>query len=699
MSWHNEPALAHQLRALEGAAKIRASEAALLALKGKLNAHVVEIISTAIPVASRADFPFPSDANGALLEAQWRQTTEAWGKFFDRDPSRQPNHLLAYARALTAAGEIGNAARQMERALAPGAPYAFFPRAAKLVETICGQFPAPLRKTKIAILSTSTTSLLTPVFEALTLRDRIEADVYQGLYGAWEQEILDPGSALHRFAPQIVFIIHHWRDLEPDAGQAIAKRKALWKQLSDAHGCHIVQFGFDYPAEEPYGYLGGTLPGGRTKLIEQTNQQLREQAPSYVSILDQTAVSRQTGASWQDQQSWAMFKQHPSTGALPALAEHMMAHARAVLGLTKKVIVLDLDNTLWKGVIGEDGIDGIEIGPGTPAGESHQALQQYLLDLKKRGILLAVNSKNNLDDAKLPFEKHPHMALRLDDFAAFTANWQDKATNLREMAEKLSLGLDSFVFLDDNPLEREWVRTQLPQVMVIEPGPNVFHYMAALDRGMPFFALSLSTEDLSRADQYRSEQVRETLKATSQSMEEFLAQLQLAAAAAPVTAANLARVTQLINKTNQFNVTTKRYNEVQVAQMAAQPGAWVGAFNLEDRMGSYGLIGVVACVPGPESGLWQVDTWLMSCRVLGRQMERFMFDRLIEAAIAGGIERIRGTYKKTAKNGLVNDLFDQFGFTRLSEAEEGVEYELAVPAQPVQTAPFVRNLSAPAEPR
>ena len=693
MSLHKESALAHQLRALDGAAKVAAAEAALVALNGKFDVQCVEQIASAIPVPLRQTFPFPGDPNGALLKALWQQSTEAWEKFFALGDSRDSNHLLAYARALSATGQVAQAARQLELAMTPGLPYAFFPRAAKLVETIRSQFPTPLRKTKIAILSTSTTSLLAPVFEALTLRDKIQSEVYQGLYGAWEQEILDPSSALHSFGPQIVFIIQHFRDLDPDVDQAVSKRKALWKQLSAAHGCHIVQFGFDFPAHEPYGYLGGTLADGRTKRIEQINQSMRDEAPAYVSILDQAAVQRQTGAAmWEDQQSWAMFKQHPTTAALPALAEHMLAHTRAVLGLTKKVMVLDLDNTLWKGVIGEDGLDGIEIGPGTPAGEAHQALQRYVLELKKRGILLAVNSKNNLEDAKLPFEKHSHMELRLDDFAAFTANWLDKATNLRDMAEKLSLGLDSFVFLDDNPLEREWVRSQLPQVMVIEPGPNVFHYLAALDRGMPFFALSLSSEDLSRADQYRSEQVRETLKATAQSMEDFLSQLQLAAQATPVTSANLGRVTQLINKTNQFNVTTKRYTEAQVTRMVEQPGSWIAGFNLEDRMGSYGLIGVVACLPA--EGDWHVDTWLMSCRVLGRQMERFMFDRLIEAAIARGVKRIIGTYKRTAKNGLVKDLFDQFGFKRTSETDEAVVYELAVPQQLTISAPFVRHQKA-----
>ena len=274
---------------------------------------------------------------------------------------------------------------------------------------------APLRLTRIAILGTSTTSLLTPIVQALAFRDRIQADYYEGIYGAWEQEIIDQSSGLYRFSPQILFIVNHWRDLnlpaveDPWVEQQVNHRKELWKRISETCGSHVVQHGFDFPAQEPYGYLGNSLPGGRTQMIETLNRRMREEAPPYVSILDLDAVSRQVGTqNWQDAQSWAMFKQHPATAALPTLAEHMLAHIRAVIGLTCKVMVLDLDNTLWKGVIGEDGLDGIEIGLGTPAGEA-SCIAAILPRSEKARILLAVNSKNNLEDAKLPFEKHSHM--------------------------------------------------------------------------------------------------------------------------------------------------------------------------------------------------------------------------------------------------------------------------------------------------
>jgi FkbH-like protein len=314
-----------------------------------------------------------------------------------------------------------------------------------------------------------------------------------------------------------------------------------------------------------------------------------------------------------------------------------------------------------------------------------------MLDLKRRGILLAACSKNNPEDAQLPFLRHTHMALRLEDFAAFRANWEDKATNLRAIAQELSLGLESFVFLDDNPLEREWVRSQLPEVTVVELGPSPFHFLRQLDRGRHFEVLSLSDEDLARTDQYRWNVQRENLRASSGSLDDFLKQLQLEARVEEVSEKNLARVTQLVNKTNQFNVTTRRYNEAQLRAIADDPRGWTGAFHVSDRMASYGLIGVLLCRPIESDNVWEIDTWLMSCRALGRQMEKFMFDRLIEAAIARQIRRIVATYRPTSKNELVKDLFDLMGFRRVGERADMFRYELDVPSKLQITANHIRN--------
>jgi FkbH-like protein len=280
----------------------------------------------------------------------------------------------------------------------------------------------------------------------------------------------------------------------------------------------------------------------------------------------------------------------------------------------------------------------------------------------------------------------------MEDFAAIEANWNDKASSIREIARKLALGLDSFVFLDDAPLEREWVKSQLPEVAVIELGPSVFHYVENLDRGRYFFAISLSVEDRMRAQQYQSEATRKDLQAKSQSLDDFLAQLQLRARQAAVDETNLTRVTQLVNKTNQFNLTTRRYTESQVQQFVKDPQAWAGAFHLADKISEYGLIGVILCRPC-ETNQWEIDTWLMSCRVLGRQMEKFMFDRLIEAAQKRGIAGLIGVYRPTPKNGLVTDHYEKLGFEKVAETAGEIRYRLAIPANPVHTATHIRDES------
>jgi FkbH-like protein len=721
-----ESVLSYQLRSQSDlSGKLSVAAGALEILGSRFDATTVEVLAAALQKSAGAALDWaeqhPKNVNSAYLCALLSEHSgdpkvcTYWERFLSLSANRDPFHRLAYARALSTNARRMDAARQIQLALAQPVRYAFFPRAEKLVEQIVGEsgraeseWPEsgwPLRKARVAVLGTSTTSLLIPVLKALCLRDRIHAVFYQGLYGAVQQEVLDPDSGLAKFRPDLVFLVTHWRDLnlppmtsDEDAAieRLVEENKLLWQRLSDQFGCHVVQHAYDFPAAEAYGYLAGSLAGGRSRMIQAVNLAMQREAPSHVSILDAPAIQRQTGLDrWEDATLWHSFKQHPGTDALPALAEMQQAHLRAVLGLTRKVLVVDLDNTLWKGIIGEDGLEGIQIGPGSAAGEAHQRLQEYMRDLRSRGILLAVCSKNNLEDARLPFEKHEHMLLRLEDFAAFQANWNDKAQNLREIAEKLSLGLDSFVFLDDNPMEREWVGSQLPQVTVPDVGSSVVNWVRDLDRAMYFFTLSLSKEDLARAEQYRSEAQREMLRSTSQSLDEFLVQMQLEASMVPVSDANLARVTQLVNKTNQFNVTTRRYTEAQVRQLAQRPRSWTAAFHLSDRVGAYGLIGVLFCIAaGPDE--WEIDTWLMSCRVLGRQMEHFMFDRMFEAAAALGIRKVTGIYRPTAKNSLVEGLYPKLGFSKASETTDEIRYEIAVPESPATTATHIRNVSAPA---
>ncbi len=635
----------------------------------------------------------------------WQSAAPAWNRLFELHQSRDPDWVFQQARALAECGRSEEAIAALRPALTPPPKYSLLARAEKLIRRLSEADHTNLREAKIAFLGSYTTGMLIPVFQALAFRDRLRAATYAGLYGSTDVEILDPHSKLGDFKPDIVFLLDTWRNLKLPPSVENEERfiddlmrtyVSRWKQLADRFNCHVVQCSFDFPEEESYGYLASALPGGRTRLLEQLNLRLKSEAPAHVSILDAAAVQRQVGnAGWQDSASWYSFQQHPSMQALPALADVMMAHVRAVLGLTRKVLVTDLDNTLWGGVIGEAGLSGIKLGPGSHQGEAHACLQSYLLELKTRGILLAVASKNNYADAVLPFQQHKHTVLHLEDFAAFEANWNDKASSIREIARKLNLGLDSFVFLDDNPVEREWVRNQLPQVRIVELGPTVYSYVRDLDRPQYFFSLALSEEDRVRSEQYRTEAARKNIEASSQTLAEFLSNLQLRASCDAVTEENLLRVTQLTNKTNQFNLTTRRYSQAQVEALAADPTCWTAAFHLADRMGDYGLIGLIFCRPA-ETGSWEIDTWLMSCRVLGREMEKFMFDRMIEAAQERGIREIHAVFRRTEKNVLVEEHYDRLGFQRTSDTQNERRYLLAVSSAPTQTATHIRNQSAQA---
>jgi FkbH-like protein len=637
----------------------------------------------------------PASRPSLYLQARLSQTAgdpaaaaEHWDALFRGTAPTDPDVLLQYARVLAGVGRVGEAAERLRQALRSRPPYSFYPRIRTLLDRLWLAAPPAARRARIAIIGSSTTSIVAQVLRALCFRDGVNATFYEGPYGAHRQEVLDPDSGLYRFAPTLTFVLANWRDLqlppqvEDEAAvvdAVVVEHTAAWRRLNDTAGCHVVQHGFDLPAEESHDALA-VRPGGRSRVIRLINQALAAQAPGHVSILDAEAVQAEVGRpQWQNAALWWTARQHPAPDAVPALAELQMAHVRAVLGLARKVVVCDLDNTVWGGVIGEDGLAGIELGPGSPAGEAYAALQDYLLELKRRGVLLAVCSKNNPDDARLPFTDHPQTRLRLDDFAAFFANWSDKAENLRAMAAQLALGLDSFVFLDDNPVERAWVRAQLPEVAVVELGPTPFTYVRDLDRGRHFQTVGLSDEDRGRSEMYRQGAARDAARTAYGSLDEFLAQLDMRASAVAIATANIGRVTHLLTTPNHFTLTTRRDTEAQVASLAAVPDGWARAFHLADRFGDHGLIGVLVCAPAPQDS-WAIDTWLMSCRVLGRGMEHFMFDRLCDAARAAGITSIVGVYRPTAKNAQVADLFTRLGFRRSAEQPDEVRYLFDVAA-------------------
>ena len=419
------------------------------------------------------------------------------------------------------------------------------------------------------------------------------------------------------------------------------------------------------------------------------NSGLGAAANGKVDILDCERLSARIGkALWMDPRYWHLSKQAVSLQALPLLARHLTAIIAANLGLARKCLVLDLDNTLWGGVIGEDGLTGINLG-GDHVGESFIAFQEAIRLLKQKGVVLAVCSKNNEADAREPFERHPEMRLKLDDFAVFTANWEPKPDNLRRIAQSLNIGLDALVFVDDNPAECAAVRQALPEIDVLELPADPAHYARTLWDYLGFESATLTAEDAARTDQYRARAAVTQLEQGVGSVEELWESLDMQATIAPFNELDLPRIVQLIGKTNQFNLTTRRYNQAQIESFVRNPACIHFTLRLRDRFAEHGLVSLLIAVRQGQT--FEIDTWLMSCRVIGLSVEQSMLAHLCQQAAGGGVTRLRGLYLPTAKNGLVKDLYAKLGFVLSGERDGGAVWDYEVDGSRPITNPFIQT--------
>jgi FkbH-like protein len=447
---------------------------------------------------------------------------------------------------------------------------------------------------------------------------------------------------------------------------------------------------FAPPAETLFGSLDCVLPGTLRRLIDSVNRELAEFVLGTGDVLlDVAGLAETVGlANWHDPQFWNMAKLAFSRQLIPLYADHVARTIAAIRGKSRRVLILDLDNTVWGGVIGDDGLDGIKIAQGDATGEAHLAVQQLALDLRQRGIVLAVSSKNTDEIARGPFEKHPEMLLRLDHIAVFQANWNDKATNIQAIAEELSLGLDAMVFLDDNPVERGLVRKLLPQVAVPELPQEPAYYARTLAAAGYFEAVALAAEDLKRAGFYQDNARRVQLQKQVGGVDAYLKSLDMTIIFQPFDATGRARIVQLINKSNQYNLTTRRYTDPKAAAAQDDPDVFTLQVRLTDTFSDNGMISVVICRPGAP-GVWDIDTWLMSCRVLGRMVEHMVLREILEHARAAGIRTLAGVYKPTDRNKLVIDHYSKLGFTKVAEEESGLtRWELAVDTADPARAPM-----------
>jgi FkbH-like protein len=414
------------------------------------------------------------------------------------------------------------------------------------------------------------------------------------------------------------------------------------------------------------------VPASPTRLVTCLNDTLAAAAAEEgVLLVDVARRSQLDGLdAWYDVTRWLQAKQEIAPGVAPLFGELVVRTIAARLGMARKCLVLDLDNTLWGGVIGEDGLEGVVLGQGSASGEAHLQLQHYARALRERGVLLAVCSKNEAAIAESAFQHHPEMVLRRSDFASFVANWSDKADNLRKIAKELNIGLDSLVFVDDNPAERARIREALPMVAVPEMPHDPAYYVRVLAEAGYFDAASLTAEDIERAGQYAANAEREELREQSDSLEGFLRNLEMSANCGTFEPGDLPRITQLINKTNQFNTTTKRYSLKEVKAIMSAPENITLQFRLFDRLGDNGLVSTIIILP-VGNGVFEIDNWVMSCRVFGRGLEYEAMNTAVDAVRKRGGCRLKATYIPTAKNGVIKDLFSRLGFEPDAMAEAG----------------------------
>ena len=503
-----------------------------------------------------------------------------------------------------------------------------------------------------------------------------------------------PNPALEEFHPDILYIhtsnrnIEQYPSLEDDRTLVTQKLQAeyerfqaLWEHLHAVYGCPVVQNNFEPPLYRLLGNRDASDHRGRWNYIQRLNQMFYEYADTHQDfyIHDICYEAADYGLErWSDPFYWNMYKYAMCVPAIPYTAFQLARIIKSIFGRNKKVLNLDLDNTLWGGVIGDDGPENIEIGQETSLGQTYAEFQDYLKQHKKLGVLLSVNSKNNEDTALSGLERADSV-LKREDFVAFRANWEPKSHNLYATAEELKLLPESFVFVDDNPAEREIVRQEVPGAAVPEI-TKVEEYIRVLDRSGFFEVTNFSEDDLKRNEMYLANEQRNRMQKNFSDYGDYLRSLEMKAQIGAFDPAYFSRIAQLTNKSNQFNLTTQRYSQSEIEQIAADPQYLTLCGRLEDKFGDNGVVSIV--IGRKEKDVLQIELWLMSCRVLKRDMEYAMMDTLVKQCRDCGIRQIYGYFYPTAKNAMVKDFYALQGFEKLEEDVDGnAKWSFRIPEQ------------------
>jgi len=577
--------------------------------------------------------------------------------------------------------------------------------------TLAGKYLSAFWKEKknleqLIFLGQCTTSWLLDAFIACAWKNGMAFTAEEGEYDTILQTLLEVKNFKYKYCVLVPWnqrLRFQHAKKNSLASEIINDEMLFWNhswELTEKQNMRIIQIGYDYTGCGSLGVQAGSRYNGDIDLIRKMNETLREQLPSGAYFIDLEYISGQFGRNaFYDSRRYYWTKQPFSDIGNILLAEQIVNAVRVLKYGSKKVLVLDLDNTLWGGIVGDVGVNGIELGEG-PDGEAFRDFQRFCKELSHRGILLAVASKNNEKDAKEPFKDNLNMVLKLDDIASFQANWKPKSENLNTIAKELNLGVDSLVFFDDNPAEREEVRQNASEVMVIDVPKEPWNYIRAIENSYCFETLVVTDADFVRTQQYQLESKRRNIENTFTNLDDYLYSLKMTANFDSITNGNMQRVIQLLGKTNQFNLTTKRHDEATIRRFLANPKTITVTVHLLDKFGDHGLIAVAILIPAIESqdkilarfagndGLI-IDTLLMSCRVINRTVEEYLMNQLFCLAEKQNIQRLVSEYIPTQKNVITNDFFIKMGFNEQCRDPLRTVYMLDFPAKPLMT--FVQS--------
>lgn len=545
-------------------------------------------------------------------------------------------------------------------------------------------------KIKIAIIGSSSIQLLTSVFRALLTRYDLYADIYEGEYNGILMDVFDNTSKLYSFEPEYIVILPDYRDIEAYCPPMLSDTESVNRSVNDAYEQYARIFerihenlpqtqvliaNFVTPIFEPLGSLSSNYGFSKRSFYRQVNNALTNNRPPFVFVLDVEELAEYLGKrSFINESAYYLNKSGFDLQYIGYYCDLIARQFEAFAGKARKCLVLDLDNTLWGGVVGDLGYDGILLDPNDAEGEAYLAFQRYIVELKNRGIIISICSKNDEVNAKEPFEKNENMVLKLSDISAFYANWDDKATNIKRISNELNIGTDSMVFFDDNPTERELINEFLPEVKVINVPEDPALYTRALDREFVFEWTQLTKEDIGRIETYANNRARNALMETCIDYDDYLINLQMKIECKELSDTDMERFVQLTNKSNQFNLRTRRYSEAEIIGLQNENSYVLLTIKLEDRFSKYGIIG--CAILKIDGDTCFIENWVMSCRVLKKGVENYTIEKIIDIAKKHGCSKVVGEFVPTKKNSMVSNLYDTLGFDLIEDTQEFKQYVL-----------------------